>query len=96
MSVTRINRFTAADGMAGSLRDFLTSIVPLIERAAGCEGCQLLQSHEDPNEFVVLEVWTSVEAHQASVRGIPPETISTVMPLLAAPPSGGYYAPPTG
>jgi hypothetical protein len=45
-----------------------------------------------PNEFVVIEVWNSTSAHQASAKNIPPEKIGVVMPTLAKPPSGSYYA----
>lgn len=92
MSVTRINKFEAKEGMATCLHEFLMSIVPLIEQSQGCASCQVLQNQENQNEFVVIEVWGSVSAHQASVKNIPPEKIGVVMPLLASPPSGSYYA----
>ena len=78
--------------MASNLREFLISIIPLIEQSQGCESCQLLQSQDNVNEFVVIEVWVSVSAHQASVKNIPPEKLSVAMPMLASPPSGSYYA----
>ena len=65
---------------------------PIIEQSHGCEFCQLLQSHDNPNEFVVVELWESVEAHQASVKNISQEKIKKVMSLLAASPVGGYYS----
>lgn len=92
MSTTRVNTFRAQDGMADSLREFLISITPLIEQSQGCESCRLLQNQDDANEFVVIEVWASVSAHQASVKNIPPEMFGVVMPMLASPPSGSYYA----
>ena len=92
MSVTRINKFEAKESMAADLHEFLKSIVPLIEQSQGCVSCQVLKNQEDQNEFVVIEVWSSISAHQASVKSIPPEKIGTVMPLLASPPSGSYYA----
>lgn len=73
MSTTRINTFHAKDGMANNLREFLISIIPIIEQSQGCESCRLLQGQDDANEFVVIEVWASVAAHQASVKNIPPE-----------------------
>jgi len=39
----------------------------------------------------VLEVWESIEAHQASVQDIPPESLAEVMALLDGPPAGAYY-----
>ena len=92
MSTTRINTFHAKDGMADNLREFLISIIPIIEQSQGCESCQLLQGQDNANEFVVIEVWTSVTAHQTSVKNIPPEKLGVVMPMLASPPSGSYYA----
>jgi quinol monooxygenase YgiN len=92
MAVTRINRFMAADGALEPLRGMLESIVPLIRQADGSLDCRLLQSTDDPNEFVVLEVWASVEAHQAAVKSIPSELIANIMPLVASPPGGSYYA----
>jgi len=92
MSTTRINTFRAKDGSASELREFLISIIPLIKQSEGGESCQRLQSQDDANEFVVIEVWTSVSAHQASVKNIPPEKFGVVMPMLAIPPRGSYYA----
>ncbi len=91
MSVTRINEFQAKAEQGNSLREFLISIMPMIQSSDGCESCQLLQSQDDPTRFVIIEVWGSVEAHKASLRNIPPEKFSQVKPLLAAPPSGSYY-----
>lgn len=91
MSITRINTFRAKDGMAINLREFLISIVPLIEQSQACESCQLLQNQDNANEFMIIEVWASASAHQASVKNIPPEKIGVVMPMLASPPSGAYY-----
>ena len=93
MSVTRINKFEAKDGMADSLHGFLKSIVPLIGQSQGCESCQVLQSRDNPNKFVIIEVWASVSAHEASVKNISSGEMAEVMPLLASTPSGSYYAP---
>jgi quinol monooxygenase YgiN len=93
MSVTRINKFEAKDGIADSLHGFLRSIVPLIGRSQGCEPCQVLQSRDNPNRFVVIEAWASVSAHEAAVKNISSGEMNEVMHLLASPPSGSYYEP---
>jgi len=92
MSVTRINSFEAEEGMASNLHAFLLSIVPLIEQSPGCQSCQVLRNQERGNEFVIIEVWDSVAAHQASAQNIPPEKLGVLMLMLASPPSGSYYA----
>ena len=94
MSVTRINKFEAKDGMADSLHRFLKSIVPLIGQSQGCESCQVLQSRDNPNRFVIIEVWASVSAHEASVKNISSAEMAQVMPLLASPPSVKFVMPP--
>jgi hypothetical protein len=40
----------------------------------------------------MIEIWDSVESHQASVKNIPPEMLAEIRPLLASAPSGKYYA----
>jgi heme oxygenase (mycobilin-producing) len=92
MSITRISKFEAKDGMGDKLHAFLASVISLVEQSPGCESCRVLRSQENSNEFLVVEQWISVAAHQASVKNIPPEKIGAVMPMLARPPSGSYYA----
>lgn len=91
MSIARIGETQAKEGMNEALRDFLVSILPLILSSRGCMSCELFQNQEDPAKFVMVEVWESVEAHQASVKNIPPEMIREIMPLLAGSPGGRYY-----
>jgi quinol monooxygenase YgiN len=91
MSITRIGEFQAKPESIKALRNFLLSIIPLIKSSHGCESAMLYQSHDDPTKFTMLEVWDSVESHQASVKNIPPEMLTEIRPLLASAPSGGYY-----
>ncbi len=91
MTITRIGEFLANEGSTETLRKFLLSIMPMIRSSKGCEAVQLYQSQADPSKFTMLEVWDSIESHQASVRNIPPEKLGEVMPLLAASPSGNYF-----
>ncbi len=91
MSVMRIGEVQAKVETVEALRDFLISIIPMIEASQGCESCQLLQREDDATTFVMIEVWDSVESHQASVNNIPPEKLGEIRPLLASPPKGAYY-----
>ena len=92
MRITRINDFHAKDGESDGLRRFLISIIPLIESSAGCQSCQLLQGLEDLTRFVIVEIWESVEAHQASVKNIPPGNFAEIMKMLAERPKGAYFS----
>ena len=65
--------------------------MPLIKSSQGCEAVQLFQNQDDPTQFTMIEVWDSIQSHQASVKNIPPEKLSEIRPLLATSPNGSYY-----
>jgi quinol monooxygenase YgiN len=91
VSISRIGEVQAKDGLTEQLRDFLISIMPIIKSSEGCESVQLYQSQDDPSRFIMVEVWDSLESHQASVRNIPSEKLGEIRPLLATSPSGSYF-----
>jgi quinol monooxygenase YgiN len=91
MSITRISEFQANAELTEALRDFLLSIIPIIESSQGCESVTMYQSHDDPTKFTIIEAWDSIESHQASAKNIPPEKLTEIRPLLTSAPSGGYY-----
>ena len=91
MTITRIGETQAKPELTEALRDFLISIVPMIKSSQGCEAVTLYQSQADPTKFTMIEVWDSLESHQASAKNIPPEMLAEIRPLLASAPSGSYY-----
>jgi quinol monooxygenase YgiN len=91
MSITRINEFRAIDGSSDMLCDRLRALVPVIEAAAGCLSCQLLQSKKNPAHIILIEVWDSIEVHKASLEDVPAEVFYETKKLLAVPPTGEYY-----
>ena len=91
MSITRIGETQAKPELTKALRDFLLSIMPMIKSSQGCESVTLYQSQADPTKFTMIEVWDSIESHQASVKNIPFEMLGEIRSLLASAPSGSYY-----
>jgi quinol monooxygenase YgiN len=91
VSITRIGEFQAKPEQIEAMRDFLISIMPGIKLSQGCESVQLYQSHDDRTRFTMIEVWDSIESHQASVKNISPEKLAEIRPLLASAPSGSYF-----
>jgi len=91
MSIVRINEFRAHEGGGDTLRDRLQVFVPIIAGSTGCISCELLQSQKNPAHIVLLEVWESADAHQASLKNIPPDDFKDAMTLVAVPPTGEYY-----
>ncbi len=92
MSITRISEFQVKQESIEALRDFLISIMDGIKSSQGCESVQLYQSQDDRTKFSMIEVWDSIESHQASVKNISPEKLAEIRPLLASAPSGDYFA----
>ena len=92
MSIARIGTFSGKPGQIDELKDFLFSIIPMIQSSPGCESVQLYQSREDPSSFTMIEIWDSIESHQASVKNIPPEKLAGIRPLLGTSPQGSYHA----
>jgi quinol monooxygenase YgiN len=93
MSIARIGEFQATLQLTEQLREFLISILPIIRSSQGCESVQMYQNREDPTRFTIIEVWNSIESHQASVKNIPAEKLAEIRPLLGSAPSGSYYEP---
>ena len=91
MSISRIGETQAKPEMVAELREFLLSILPIIQSSQGCESVQLYQNHDDPSKFLMIEVWDSLESHRASVKNIPSELLAQIQPLLASSPSGSYF-----
>ena len=91
MSISRIGEVQAKEESIEDLREFLLSIIPGIQFSEGCKSVQLYQSADDPSRFMMIEVWDSVESHQASVKNIPAEKLGEIRPLLATSPSGSYF-----
>jgi len=92
MSIAYVGQSHAKSGQSDKLREFMRSVVlPAVRSSSGCESCLMLQSEDDPTRFIGIEVWTSIEAHRAAIKNIPPESIGEFMTLVAGPPTGGYY-----
>lgn len=91
MNIYRIGETRAKPETTEALRDFLMSIMSMIKASQGCESVMLYQSMDDPTKFTMIEVWDSIESHQASVKNIPPEMLTEIRPLLASAPSGSYF-----
>ena len=93
MTVTRIGEMKATTGQEDALRIFiLTVVIPALEASEGMQSCHLLQNQADPTRFILIELWDSIEAHQASVKNIDPRQIENVMKLLSDKPWGEYFS----
>jgi len=91
MTVARVYRMTAAEGKADALAKALGDVVATIRSVSGSEGVELLQDADQPHQFLFIEKWTSVEAHQAAFSQMPAGTLDEVSAAMAGPPDGAYF-----
>lgn len=80
-----IGKFDVAPGKRGELVDILLEAARLMEGAAGCKQYVVHEPVTDADEVWVTEIWTSRNAHDASL-GLPGvrELIARAMPLIAS------------
>lgn len=92
MSVIRINRFYTKEGQGDKVKELLLSFGPIFRANEGYDSHQVLQSVDDPNQIVVIEVWESIAAHRMAAQNIPVHAFEQVMQLLDGSPTGEYYS----
>lgn len=97
MSITRLNEFKALPGKLEALTDIFRRIVTQIRTVEGNERCEMLlrvaDGNGDDGRLIILETWTSIDAHQRAATAIDPKDFSAVMALLSEKPTGRYYQP---
>jgi quinol monooxygenase YgiN len=96
MSVTAIYSIEAAQGKADELLAMLQQGRDFTATVDGSEGFDVFQGRDDPNRFVMVEHWSSPEAHQAhfekNVKGA--GILDAAEDLMARPfppPTESYY-----
>ncbi len=65
MSVAVIYRFRARDGKAAELLTLLQGARDFSLTVDGCEGFDVYQGKDDPQQFVMMETWRSEQVHEA-------------------------------
>ncbi|MDB6031294.1 MAG: antibiotic biosynthesis monooxygenase [Verrucomicrobiales bacterium] len=92
MAVTRLNYFAAKAEQREALARFLFDEIQVVINAEGCLSCRLLCDYANPLEFVILESWESVEAHQKAAGMIPKEQIMSVMQYFGEAAQGRLFS----
>ena len=69
MSVTLLVRVRGKPGHGDALAGLLRP-VSADNDIAGCLGIEVFASTENPDELIILERWSSVEAHKTFLAGI--------------------------
>lgn len=80
---------------AGKNADFEANVakaLPLFHRARGCRGVELQRGVEEPNQYVLVVQWDTVEDHMVHFRESPDfqEWRALVGPFFEKPPVVGH------
>jgi quinol monooxygenase YgiN len=88
VSVNVVVNFQASDGNAESLLPLLREGRDLSRKADGCEAFDLFRRQDDPDKFMFMERWTSIDAHHANmaVNIVASGHLAKILPLLIGPP----------
>lgn len=58
-------------GEESAFESALTDALPIIRGAAGCEGVTVSRCVEQPDRYLLLVRWRSIEDHETGFRGSP-------------------------
>ena len=91
MSVEVVVNFQASDGNAELLLPLLREGRDLSRKADGCEVFDLFQRQDDPNKFMFIERWSSIDAHHANMAAniVASGHLAKMLPLLVGPADNG-------
>jgi len=92
MTIARIYRMQAAAGRGDELALALADLVSVVSAIAGCQGADLIRETDAPEQFLFIEKWVSIVAHQAGAAALPKGSFSAIGAALAAPPQSAYGA----
>ena len=95
MSVHVVVNLHASDGNAEHLAPLLLEGRDLGRRAEGCEAFELFRRQDDPNRFMFLEQWVSLEAHHVNMAQniVATGHLARMMPFMTGPPDNGVLEP---
>ena len=97
MAVLVLVRAAAKPGKGKEVTDMLA---PFVGEDTGMDGCSRIEmavDATDPDRVVLLEEWTSAEAHKANLAALEAASgLDDFLALLAEDPVRTYYAPLDG
>jgi len=81
---------SVAQGKGEALAAALAGLVPGVLAQAGYTGIDTFGDCDNPNLFLFVEKWVSVDAHKTGPGALPADGLPPVMAALACPPEGSY------
>ncbi len=93
--VTEIAIFNAVPGKEEELGQAILKGLEVIRQHPECISARAERCIEQPRQYMLINIWTSVEAHMNDFRGGPlfPEWRSHINGLFEEPPNIFHYQP---
>ena len=95
MSVTLLVRIDAKPGHGSSITE-LVKPVPAENDIEGCRGMDVFTNAANPDEVLILEHWSSIEAHRTFLAGLMEQGALDAMLEHAANLTRTYYVEASG
>lgn len=90
MTVVRYYRLEAIEGEAERLCFALTALGNMLKPIPGFFGFDLLRDRDQPNCYVFMEKWGSVDLHKAGAGLLPKDAFAQAMEVLAGKPETAW------
>ncbi len=91
MAVARIYRMSCAPGRREELRGALEALAGALREIEGVQSVSVLRNVEQPDDFVFVEKWPSVQAQKSSGKSLPKQAFARVIATLADKPYGRSF-----
>jgi quinol monooxygenase YgiN len=91
VAVARIYRMSCAPGRREELRGALEALAGALGEIEGLQSVSVLRDVEQPDDFVFVEKWTSIQVQESSGKSVPKQAVAQVMAALADKPCGRFF-----
>jgi len=91
VAVARIYRMTCAPGRREELRGALEALAGVLREIEGLQSVSVLRDVEQPDDFVFVEKWASVQVQKRGGNLLPKQAFARVMAALADKPHGRSF-----
>jgi quinol monooxygenase YgiN len=82
---------SCAPGRREELRGALEALAGALGEIEGLQSVSVLRDVEQPDDFVFVEKWTSIQVQENSGKSVPKQVVARVMAALADKPCGRFF-----
>jgi quinol monooxygenase YgiN len=91
VAVARIYRMSCAPGRREELHGALEALAGALKEMEGLQSVSVLRDVEQPDNFVFVERWASVQVQKSSGESLPKQAFARVFAALADKPRGSSF-----